>query len=233
MKAKIFFLLIIVFVASNHVQGQKKCQRVVVSGTVTDINKSPVAGAMILVDKQNTKIVTDSQGIFKIKLRPDVKMIGAFTSNLGSAEVALDGKTMISITLDGSYAIKDYVPEKPEDEETVNIGYGTAKKKDLTTQPGQIDASQNRYVSYINIYDMIRGEIPGIQVTGTKIIIRGFDPINSNGPLFVVDGIVVTSIDYISPWSVKSISVLKGVDATIYGSRAAGGVILIDLKGAE
>ena len=81
---------------------------------------------------------------------------------------------------------------------------------------------------------MIRGEVPGVQVVGTQILIRGMSSINSsNDPLLVVDGMPVSSIDNISPRQVKSISVLKGSDAAIYGTRAAGGVILIDLKGAS
>ncbi len=116
----------------------------------------------------------------------------------------------------------------------VNIGYGKVKKKDLTTPTGQIDGREHKYDSYTNIYDMIRGEVPGVQVIGTQVLIRGTSSINSsNDPLLVVDGMSVSSIDNISPREVKSISVLKGSDAAIYGTRAAGGVILIDLKGAS
>ena len=79
---------------------------------------------------------------------------------------------------------------------------------------------------------MIRGEVPGVQVNGTSIIIQGASSLTlSTEPLFVVDGIVVNSIDYISPISVKSIEILKGSAASIYGSRGANGVILIRLIG--
>jgi len=81
---------------------------------------------------------------------------------------------------------------------------------------------------------MIRGEVPGVQVNGNQIVIRGQSSINlTNEPLFVVDGVVVSSIENISPRQVKSISILKGPDASIYGSRSAGGVLLIDLKGGS
>ncbi|MCB9029210.1 MAG: TonB-dependent receptor plug domain-containing protein, partial [Bacteroidales bacterium] len=67
-----------------------------------------------------------------------------------------------------------------------------------------------------------------------KIIIRGINTLTlSTDPLFLVDGMVVESIDNINPRQVKSISVLKGADAAIYGSRSAGGVILITLIGGE
>jgi TonB-dependent SusC/RagA subfamily outer membrane receptor len=142
--------------------------------------------------------------------------------------------TEVNIVLYGNYAIQGFIPAIPVEEEMVNIGYGKVRKEDLTTPTGQIDGKNNKYDSYTSIYDMIRGEVPGVQVVGTQILIRGMSSINSsNDPLLVVDGMPVSSIDNISPRQVKSISVLKGSDAAIYGTRAAGGVILIDLKGAS
>jgi TonB-dependent SusC/RagA subfamily outer membrane receptor len=75
---------------------------------------------------------------------------------------------------------------------------------------------------------MIKGEVPGVQVNGTSITIRGTGSImSSTEPLFIVDGIAVNQISDISPVEVKSIEVLKGASASIYGSRGANGVILI------
>lgn len=71
---------------------------------------------------------------------------------------------------------------------------------------------------------------PSLQVSGRKIVIRGVGTINNTDPLFVVNGIIVGSIDDISPQTVKSIEILKGGDAAMYGSRGANGVILITLK---
>jgi TonB-dependent SusC/RagA subfamily outer membrane receptor len=80
---------------------------------------------------------------------------------------------------------------------------------------------------------MIRGEVAGVQVNGKSIRIQGPSSFNlSTEPLFVVDGIVVTSIDEISPQMVKSIDILKGSAASIYGSRGSNGVILINLIGS-
>lgn len=234
MKARVFFLLAIVLATSFQVEGQSRVKKVSVSGTVTDMKNEPVEGAIILVDRKNTGTVTDSQGTFKIKLRPEVKMIGAYSSTLGSAEKELSGSTLVNIVLNGSFAIKDFVMEDQGDEETVDIGYGTARKKDLTQNVDVIDARESKNYSYTNIYEMIRGQVPGVMVNGTKIIIRGPSSINaSTDPLLVVDGNVVNSIDNISPRMVKSISVLKGSEAAIYGSRGGNGVILITLLGNE
>jgi TonB-dependent SusC/RagA subfamily outer membrane receptor len=81
---------------------------------------------------------------------------------------------------------------------------------------------------------MIRGEVPGVRVVGNTISIQGPSSMNSGTqPLLVVNGMVVETIDDIRPQSVKSIDILKGSAASIYGSRGANGVVLITLIGAE
>ena len=119
--------------------------------------------------------------------------------------------------------------EKPgSGDESVNIGYGTSRKKDVTTSIGVIDGNNPVFVSYHNIFDMIRGRIPGVEVNGESIKIMGSSSLNiSTEPLFVVDGIIVNSITDISPQTVKSIEVLKGPAATVYGTRGSNGVIVI------
>jgi TonB-dependent starch-binding outer membrane protein SusC len=81
---------------------------------------------------------------------------------------------------------------------------------------------------------MLRGAVPGVQVIGKSIIIQGISTINaSTDPLFVVDGLVVNSIDDVQPIEVLSVDILKGSAASIYGSRGSTGVILITLKGSS
>ncbi|MFN2337116.1 MAG: TonB-dependent receptor plug domain-containing protein, partial [Bacteroidales bacterium] len=144
-----------------------------------------------------------------------------------------EGQDKITLVLDGTQAIKDFVPRWSEGDMEIDIGYGTQKKKNLTSDVGYIDAQNEAYGSYTNIYELIQGKVPGVQVTGNKITIRGIGSMNlSTDPLFVVDGVVVYSIDNISPSQVKSISVLKGSNAAIYGTRGANGVILITMKGS-
>ena len=79
---------------------------------------------------------------------------------------------------------------------------------------------------------MIRGKLAGVSVSSdNKITIRGVSSLNyTTEPLFVVDGIIVSSIDYIFPNNVKKISVLKGAEATIYGARGTSGVLVITTK---
>jgi TonB-dependent SusC/RagA subfamily outer membrane receptor len=234
MKRGAILLMIFSLIISENAEGHKNNKKNIVTGYVTDVNNQPVAGAMILKDGQQTDVVTNRKGFFKVRIAPDTRMIGAYSDAKGSAETTAEGGQEINIVLYGSFSIQGFVPVITEEEEMVNIGYGEVRKKDLATSPGHVDGTDSKYASYTNIYDMIRGEIPGVQVIGDQILIRGASSLNSgNDPLFVVDGMAVSSINHINPREVKSITVLKGADAVIYGTMAAGGVILIDLKGAS
>jgi len=105
----------------------------------------------------------------------------------------------------------------------------------MTDQVNKIDASDKAYASYSNIYEMIKGKIPNVVVNGRSITIQGAASFigASTEPLFVLDGMIVDTIEDIPPQSVKSIEVLKGPSASIYGSRGANGVIMIRLKDAS
>lgn len=215
-------------------KAQEERKWINVTGTVTDTKDEPVKGAMVLVDRHNTGFVTDRKGNFKISLAPEIRMIGIYSEKLGSAETAVTGEETVSLVLDGTFRIEGYVPGVTDKEETVIIGYREVKKSELNKDPGYIDATEDKYASYPNIYEMIRGQVPGVQVNGTSILIRGQSSINSgNDPLFVVDGMVVPTIGNISPREVQSITVLKGADAAIYGVRGSNGVIVITLKGSR
>lgn len=225
-------LLVISLAAVCTVQGQRKSKPVTLTGTVTDTTLAPVKGALVIVDGQNTGAMTNKSGMFRIKVRPETHTVGVFTSNMGSALTVYEGQTTQEFVLDGREVIKS-TPELLKGEENVNIGYGTVKKKDLSKNIGYIDGRDYNNEGYSDIYQMIQGKVPGVDVRGNKITIRGVNSIMlSSDPLFVVDGIVVSSIDNINPREVKSIVVLKGPEAAIYGSRAAGGVIVITLRGA-
>ena len=198
-----------------------------------DINQKPVSGAFIFIDNRKTNIITDEKGFYKIKVSPKAKFITAFTLMNGVSKAEIGGRTTINFGLKGSAGSSKTEVGNTGNDETVDVGYGTIKKKDMTTSVGKIDATNKRYSSYTNIYDMLRGEIPGVQVIGKSIMIQGPSSINlSTEPLLVVDGVIVNSIDDISPQMVKSIEVLKGAAASIYGSRGSNGVILINMRGA-
>ena len=86
-------------------------------------------------------------------------------------------------------------------------------------------------VLYSDIFDLIRGQFPGVSVANDEVIIRGASSINmSSEALYVVDGIITNDISWISPGDVKTIDIIKDSQASFYGSRGANGVVVIELR---
>jgi TonB-dependent SusC/RagA subfamily outer membrane receptor len=232
MKSKVFLLILISFLSITVSSGQKTNKKIVVSGLVTDAQHKPVIGALILIDGKNTNIVTNNQGFYKVRVRPDADSITIFTFNNGISNAVINGRTVINFTLGGPSTSNQNFQNKSENDKNVNIGYGSVSQKNLLTPVNTIDVRSGKYATYKNIYEILKGT-PGVMVNGNSIKIQGVSSINlSTEPLFVVDGMVVQSIDGISPSMIESISVLKGASTSIYGSRGANGVILITLIGA-
>lgn len=232
MRKRTVICLIVAVIAFTGAYGQKDGKKITIKGSVVDGTDASIANAIIMVDGEKTGIRTDSKGFFKIKVRPENKKIGVFTYTNGIVEEDIAGRNEISFRFYGS------VPDQESDEvdpneEVIDNGISTVKKKAVTGSVGKIDGTKAKYASYNSIYEMIRGEIPGVQVNGTSIMIRGATTIyGGTEPLFVVDGVPVITIDNIQPQMVKSIQVLKGSAAAIYGSRGSNGVIVINMRKA-
>ena len=107
----------------------------------------------------------------------------------------------------------------------------TDSRRNIPEKSGVINIRNSAVPVYQDIYDMIRGRVAGVEVSGKSIKIRGTNSLNiSTEPLFVVDGVIVKEIEDIDPETVKSIEVLKGPDASVYGARGSNGVIVITRK---
>lgn len=231
MKSGILFTIIISFFLLSTAIGQDRGRKIVISGIVTDEFRNPVQGATITMDGKKSTKTTDKDGKYKIKLSSSVDRIGIFTTSPLTVEETINGRTTINFTLNPD-AVKEVSAQSNSfAEEEVNIGYGTEKRKNLSTSVGKVDAKQQRYAAYSSIYELLRGEVPGVVIDGTRILIReNTSMMSSNEPLFVVDGVPTSSIDGIQPQMVRRIEVLKGSAASIYGSRGSNGVILISLS---
>jgi len=229
MKISILLCILLVLNSFTGSYGQKSDKKINITGRVTDETNATVANAIIMIDGEKTDCVTDRKGQFKIKVTGENKKIGVFTFTNGIMEEEIGGRKTVNFTFKGS------VPDQKTDktgfgDEPIDMGYETVKKKAVTGPVGKIDGTQSKYASYNSVYDMLRGEIPGVQVTGKSIMIRSTSTVNSGTePMFIVDGVPVTTIDNIQPQMVKSIQVLKGSSAAIYGSRGSNGVIIITL----
>lgn len=235
MKYKFIFLLIFSLCFLHDTDGQKSKKKLTIWGYVMDSDKNPVIGALILVGTKNTGKVTDANGYYKLKVKPDAKTLTVFTLYGASAEAPIEGRTSINFVLEKESPLQNKVQNKKEADEVVDIGYGVIKKNQLTQSVNKIEVTETDYSSYNNIYNLISSKAPGVDVIEGKIVIRGTSTlIGGTDPLFVVDGNIIESIDNIHPSIVKSIHILKGSSASIYGVRGANGVILINtIKGGD
>ena len=99
-----------------------------------------------------------------------------------------------------------------------------------TNSIGRVDMKNAE--TYTNIYDYLRGRVPGVEIVGTSIRIRGISTTGNTDALIILDGMEVSDISDINPMDIKSVEVLKDAASTIYGMRGANGVVIIKTKGA-
>jgi TonB-dependent SusC/RagA subfamily outer membrane receptor len=182
-----------------------------VTGKVMNRKNKPLANALIYLDTINSNVVTNKAGEFSLIVPEKVKIIQVYSKKHGWLRSVYSKETKMDFM---------YLDSAPVTDKSLTPPNGLKPEKDKST------------VSYRTIYDMMRGRIAGVVVQqDNTIIIRGVNSIKNNSePLFVVDGNVVSSIDYIVPNEVQSITVLKDAEASIYGARGASGVIVIKLK---
>jgi len=240
MKTKLSLLMLCSFIAASAVYGQKaekkSNKKITITGYVKDEAQKPIRYAIVLIDGDKSDLITNKEGYYKIKVRPAVAKIAILTQTNGVVEEPVNGRTRINFTFQGS--VPDQINPKTGSagEDDINVGYGTVKRKNLTTPVNEIDVTQSKYAAYRSVYEVLKsGSVPGVTVSGNSIRIQGASSLTlSTEPLFVVDGMTVNSVDDIQPQMIKSIQVLKGSAASIYGSRGANGVILINLiKGSD
>lgn len=207
-------------------------QDVQMSGKVVDENNQPMIGVSVSIAGTTKGTMTDTDGKYSIKAAEkdilNFSMLGYVTV---SRQIGKERVMDISMTPDNLLL-----------SETVVIGYGTAKKSDLTGSVASVNMSDLADMPVLSADQALQGRIAGVQIvsesgepgSGSTIRVRGSRSITAgNDPLIVVDGVMdaVTSLSDINPDDIKNITVLKDVSSTaIYGSRGANGVILVTTK---
>jgi TonB-dependent SusC/RagA subfamily outer membrane receptor len=234
MRIKVFLLILFTVFTVTILSGQKNNKKIVITGLVTDASQRPLVGALVLIDGINTSVVTDNAGIYKLKVKPNADSITIVTFTNGINTLPIKGRTNIDFVLGDRGSSGKNSQDKQADDKKVDIGYGKVSEKDVLTRVSTIDGRNSKYATYKNIYEILKGT-PGVIVKGNSVQLQGPSSFNSGTqPVFVVDGMIVESVDGITPSMVESISVLKGASASIYGSRGANGAILITLiNGSE
>ena len=213
-------------------------QQITVNGHVKDATGEDVIGATVRVVGQDGGTVTDFDGNFSLKANPGDKIEISF---IGYENVVADAAANMNIIMrdDAAQTLN----------EVVVIGYGVAKKSDLTGSVAALKPDSKNKGLVVNPQDLMQGKIAGVNVTsgdgtpggGATIRIRGGSSLNaSNDPLIVIDGVpmdnsgvkgLANPLSMINPQDIESFNVLKDASATaIYGSRGSNGVIIITTK---
>jgi TonB-dependent SusC/RagA subfamily outer membrane receptor len=223
MKRNYFIFLLITIClwsfAYAHADAKNSDKLITIAGKVLNAENKPVAGAVIYVDDLKTNTSTKNNGTYKIKVSSSAINIEVRSPEYGTSKKAINGQTSIDFVLSGS-------------NEQVLKSENT--KKDKVTQDTIKKSSKTRGTkmnTYNDIYQMIRAEVTGVVVSGRSVQIQqGHSFYGSSTPLFVINGVIVSSIDDVNPRDVKSIRILKGSEAAIYGINGTNGVISITLK---
>ncbi len=207
-------------------------QIITVQGKVTSTSDNhPTPGVTVNVLGTTNGTVTDASGKYKLdNVSPTDSLIFSFVG-FETQTIAVKGRETINITMSAN--VKEL-------NQLVVIGYGTAKKKDLTGSISSVDVTELQSESPTSVQDLLRANVPGLSVgfsTGAHrtggFQIRGDNTLNAGSePLMVVDGVIYYgALSDINPYDIKSIDVLKDASAAaVYGAKAANGVIAITTK---
>lgn len=206
-------------------------QKRIITGTVVDPNGEAVIGANVVVKGTTNGTITDMDGKFSLEV-PEGAMLLVSYIGYGDYETKVGNQSNLSITLkEDSQAL----------DELVVVGYGTMKKKDLTGAVGAVKGDDLAARRTTQLSTALQGATSGVLVTRdnsapgatASIKIRGVTTIGETSPLVIVDG-VPGDINQVNPEDVENMSILKdAASASIYGSRAAAGVIVITTKRAK
>jgi TonB-linked SusC/RagA family outer membrane protein len=214
-----------------------------ISGRVSGSDGGPLPGATVLERGTTNGVSTNADGAFSLSVQPNASLV---ISSVGytAQTIAVGSQTTINVTLAAAAT---------ELNEAVVVGYGTQAKSELTGAVTQLSSKDVQNQPVVSFEQAIQGRTPGVTITNTsgklgaglQIRVRGSASITaSSQPLYVIDGIPVTSQDVglvndepinpladLNPNDIESISILKDAAASaIYGSRASNGVVIVTTK---
>ena len=225
-----FFLMMISALHSVTVFAQKRT----ISGTVVDERNEPLIGATIVAEGKSGMTITNVDGKFTLAVPDKAKTIEVSYLGYASQTISIKGKSVFAIRMSENDVQMD---------EVVVIGYGTAKRGNVTGAIAKVDAAKLEDRPAPNLASSLQGQLAGVEVRSTngapgselQIRVRGAASINADAtPLYVVDGIPIDDLGSINPNDIQSIEVLKDASSSaIYGSRGANGVVLITTKMAN
>ena len=206
-------------------------QSLTVTGVVMAQDEpDPVIGANVMVKGTTVGTITDFDGNFELQAKSGDVLQVSFMG-YKTQDVKVTGSGPLRITL---------VPDNVQLQEVVAIGYGTMKKSDLTGAVSSVKAEDLQKTPLATVDQALQGKAAGVTVNANsgqpgaaaEIRIRGIGSVKSEStPIYVVDGVVLKDINFLTPSDIESMEIMKDASSTaIYGSQAANGVILITTK---
>lgn len=225
LKGYITTLVLLLFIHVSYAQDQKK-----VTGKVTDEKGEVLVGVSVRVKGSNTGTSTDKDGNYTLQAAPAAILVFSYVG-FSNQEAGVNATGVVNIKMAGDKQL----------DEVVVVGYGTAKKKDLTGGLAVVGKEQINMVSTPNLMDRLVGQVAGFNITtgnaapgqDQTLLIRGENSLSaSNNPLIILDGIPYSgSLVDLDPNNIENLTILKDASAVaIYGSRGSNGVILIQTK---
>ncbi len=199
-----------------------------VTGTVVDDQGIPLPGTNVLVKGTTNGTQTDFDGNYSINVDGDATLVFSYLG-FQTQEVAVGGQSTVNVTL---------APDAAALEEVVVTGYQTETKRETTAAVSIVKAEELAAIPSGNVEQQLAGRVAGVTVvtngqpgTLSQVRIRGFNAFGGNEPLYVVDGVPIQNINFLNPNDIETTTVLKdAAAASIYGARAANGVIVYTTK---
>jgi len=226
----VVFLLLVLSSPSVFSSSLSRVQQQTIQGTIVDSQNMPLPGVTVVIKNTNRGTTSDFDGNFSIDAGTGDVLVFSFLG-FQTKEIPVKGETDIDITMQ---------EEVGELDQVVVIGYGTAKKSDITGSISSISSEDFNDGAQTSVNELIQGRAAGVQITQADaqpggnfaIRIRGANSITGgNDPLYVIDGLPGAPLNALNPGDIESIEILKDASATaIYGSRGANGVVMITTK---
>ena len=206
-------------------------QEKTVTGTVTDSTNEPLIGASVVIQGTSNGTITDIDGKYSITASPDNVLEFSYVGMV-KQDVKVGSQHVINVQLKEDSQMLA---------ETVVIGYGSAKKRDLTGSITNIKGAEIANKPSTNPLSSLQGKVAGVQIINSgqagsdpEIRVRGTNSINGYKPLYIVDGLFNDNINFLNPEDIESMEVLKDPSSlAIFGVRGANGVIIITTKKAK
>ena len=224
MKKQLFILFYFSFLSSIIL-----AQNIKVQGVVTSAEDGlPLPGVTVLVKGTTIGTSTDIDGRYVISAPTNGTLQFSYIGTKTQEKKIKSGT--LNVVLENDAMMLD---------EVVAVGYGTMKKSDLTGSVSTISADQLKKTPAAGLDQALQGRAAGVTVNantgqpgaGAEVRIRGIGTVNNSNPIYVVDGVILTDINFLNPNDIESTEILKDASATaIYGSRGANGVILVTTK---